>query len=172
MQTGQINVTGRMTPAPMDSQGQQRIAWQPWVYGLPSFPPLNSVDFHWGAIMACTLEPMNKTPVTHAWANTGDLSGCNKSGPSATGTKSGIGYQQTNGGTHRTPNFRSDHAGGGNFLFADGSVHYLTETIDMLVYQQLSTIERRRDRGHPGVTWPCVPTIGVTPRSRVLSRFG
>ena len=43
-------------------------------------------------------------------------------------------------GTHMSPNFRSDHPGGGNFLFADGSVHFLHEDIDMLTYQQLSTI--------------------------------
>ena len=39
-----------------------------------------------------------------------------------------------------TTNFRSDHPGGGNFLFADGSVHFVREEIDMLVYQQLSTM--------------------------------
>ena len=43
-------------------------------------------------------------------------------------------------GSHTTPNFRSDHAGGGNFLFADGSVHFITEDINMLTYQQLSTM--------------------------------
>ena len=46
----------------------------------------------------------------------------------------------TNNGTHYSSNFRSDHPGGGNFLFADGSVHFLTETIDMLTYQDLSTM--------------------------------
>jgi prepilin-type processing-associated H-X9-DG protein len=37
-------------------------------------------------------------------------------------------------------NFRSDHASGCNFLFADGSVQFLREDIDMLLYQQLSTM--------------------------------
>jgi prepilin-type N-terminal cleavage/methylation domain-containing protein/prepilin-type processing-associated H-X9-DG protein len=47
--------------------------------------------------------------------------------------------------------FKSQHPGGGNFLFADGSVHFLKETIDMGnpnfsppinkgVYRQLSTV--------------------------------
>ncbi len=38
-------------------------------------------------------------------------------------------------------NFRSDHPGGANFLFADSSVHFLTEDINMLIYQQLSTMK-------------------------------
>jgi prepilin-type processing-associated H-X9-DG protein len=38
------------------------------------------------------------------------------------------------------PNFRSDHVSGCNFLYADGSVQFLRESIDLLVYQQLSTI--------------------------------
>jgi len=64
--------------------------------------------------------------------------GCSKSMPGALGTKAPP--NSTGGGPHNSPNFRSDHAAGCNFLFADGSVHYLSETIDMLTYQQLSTI--------------------------------
>ena len=33
--------------------------------------------------------------------------------------------------------YGSAHPGGGNFLFGDGSVHFLSETIDVPVYQQL-----------------------------------
>jgi prepilin-type N-terminal cleavage/methylation domain-containing protein/prepilin-type processing-associated H-X9-DG protein len=35
--------------------------------------------------------------------------------------------------------FGSDHPGGANFSFADGSVHMLSETIDMTVYKDMST---------------------------------
>jgi prepilin-type N-terminal cleavage/methylation domain-containing protein/prepilin-type processing-associated H-X9-DG protein len=35
--------------------------------------------------------------------------------------------------------FGSDHPGGANFTFADGSVHMLSETIDMTVYKDMST---------------------------------
>ena len=33
--------------------------------------------------------------------------------------------------------FSSDHPGGANFALGDGSVRYITGTIDMQVYQQL-----------------------------------
>jgi len=35
--------------------------------------------------------------------------------------------------------FRSQHPGGANFLFGDGSVKYLKNTINMGVYQSLGT---------------------------------
>jgi prepilin-type N-terminal cleavage/methylation domain-containing protein/prepilin-type processing-associated H-X9-DG protein len=33
--------------------------------------------------------------------------------------------------------FKSNHTGGANFVFADGSVHFLSQTIDMWTYQKL-----------------------------------
>ncbi len=36
--------------------------------------------------------------------------------------------------------FGSNHPGGAHFLFADGSVHFLSETIDFTIYQDLATI--------------------------------
>ena len=118
--------------------GQAPIAWQPWVGTLPSFKLLASISsdkFVWASVMACTIEPMNKYPITQSLANEDHLEDCRKSQPSAPGTRGG----QSAGGYHLTPNYRSDHSGGCNFLFADGSVHFLDETIDMLLYQQLST---------------------------------
>jgi prepilin-type processing-associated H-X9-DG protein len=35
--------------------------------------------------------------------------------------------------------FRSLHPGGANFCLADGSVHFISETINLTLYQQLST---------------------------------
>lgn len=121
-----------------NSTGQLQVCWQPWIASEPSFTTLITYgDFHLGNVMGCTLEAMNKSPVTSAYAELGSLQICSKSAPSAPGTKG----TTTNGGSHRTPNFRSDHPGGCHFLFADGSVHFLTETIDMLTYQNLSTVQ-------------------------------
>jgi hypothetical protein len=36
--------------------------------------------------------------------------------------------------------FRSDHSGGGFFLFADGSTHFVRQDVEQYVYTALSTI--------------------------------
>jgi prepilin-type processing-associated H-X9-DG protein len=43
--------------------------------------------------------------------------------------------------------FRSDHPGGGNFLFADGSVTFIRDGIDFAAYQALSTRAKADDKG-------------------------
>lgn len=45
---------------------------------------------------------------------------------------SGVRHSGSNGG------FASKHPGGANFAFADGSAHFLSETIDLTLYQNLS----------------------------------
>lgn len=78
-----------------------------------------------GSIWGSTVEPPNKNPVTDTWADLTALGNCQSS---------------VNGGPHSTANFRSDHAGGIQFLLVDGSVDFVSETIDQSTYQQLSTI--------------------------------
>ena len=43
------------------------------------------------------------------------------------------------GGPHATSGFRSDHSGGVMFLLTDGSVQFLSESVDQATYQALST---------------------------------
>jgi prepilin-type N-terminal cleavage/methylation domain-containing protein/prepilin-type processing-associated H-X9-DG protein len=123
------------TPAPPDQASDPRFAYQAWIASEPSFNLVAGLGLRIGSNMACTLDPINKNPVTDAFANQFMLTNCAKSRASAVGTKA----PTSSNGPHFAPNYRSDHSGGANFLFADGSVHFLQENIDMLLYQQLST---------------------------------
>lgn len=124
-----------------------RTSYMAWINAEPSFLVGPSLGVYLYSVLACTLEPLNKNPVTSAWVDAASISmGGGKSLPGAPGTSSKTSCAQigtsppVNCGTHVSPNFRADHSGGGNFLFADGSVHFLTEDIEMLTYQQLSTM--------------------------------
>lgn len=122
--------------------GFYRYAYHLWISGEPSWYLLsNTGDIYATALLGCTLEPLNKTPVTGAWADENMLSNANKGLPGAPGTKLPTSCVTAGAacGPHFTPGFRSDHSGGGNFLYADGSVHFINESVDMLTYQQLST---------------------------------
>ena len=95
----------------------------PWLSGLPVnelfLPVLASSAF------GCTLEPINKRPVTNTMVILTSPLDCRSS---------------TDGGPHMTSNFRSDHTDGGNFLLCDGSVHLIAQDVDMVTYRRLSTI--------------------------------
>jgi prepilin-type processing-associated H-X9-DG protein len=127
----------RTTLPAIDSYGQTRLCWQAWVAAQPPYTSLIQItQLYVGNIMCCTLEPINKWPPTQAVHNDSSPTVCTQSQPGAPGTKG----NNVGGGPHMVPNFRSDHASGANFLFADSSVHFLQDTIDMLLYQQLSSI--------------------------------
>jgi Protein of unknown function (DUF1559) len=103
--------------------------------------------------MACTMEPINKNPVTGSYAlyTSGD-----KSSLTCASSQTATGDRPTLSGSLRTQwppslglvhasmsNFRSDHPIGCFFLFCDGHVQVLNENIDMSVYTALSTIQGR-----------------------------
>jgi prepilin-type N-terminal cleavage/methylation domain-containing protein/prepilin-type processing-associated H-X9-DG protein len=128
----------RTTLAGISPLGQQYIAWAPWVACEVSYKSLNAaIQLYEAGIYACTLEPINKFPVTMGQADQGNVHSCVKSQQDA---RDPLDPNNLSGGTHLTPNFRSDHSGGAHFLFADGSVHFLLDSIDMLTYQRLSTM--------------------------------
>ncbi|WP_164102332.1 DUF1559 domain-containing protein [Candidatus Laterigemmans baculatus] len=78
----------------------------------------------------CTMERLNKWPVTDSYmALGGDRRAQQRDTRSS-----------ANGGLNSTSNFRSQHPSGGMFLMADGSVHFVSETIDMTIYRNTSTI--------------------------------
>ncbi|MCC7337033.1 MAG: DUF1559 domain-containing protein [Pirellulaceae bacterium] len=78
----------------------------------------------------CTMERLNKWPVTDSWmALGGDRKAQQRDARSS-----------ANGGLNSTSNFRSQHTGGGQFAYADGSVHFISASIDMLTYRGMSTI--------------------------------
>ncbi len=63
--------------------------------------------------------------------------------------KQGVADNQQNCNDYRnwqtSQGFKSDHTGGAQFVFCDGSVHFLSETVDYLTYQQLGS----RNDGEP-----------------------
>jgi prepilin-type N-terminal cleavage/methylation domain-containing protein/prepilin-type processing-associated H-X9-DG protein len=111
-----------------------------------------------GWVMACTMEPINKNPVTGSYAlyASGDKSSLTgASSQTITGdspTLSGSARAQwppSLGLVHASmSNFRSDHPSGCLFVFCDGHVQFLPENIDMTVYTALSTI-RGSESGDP-----------------------
>lgn len=97
-----------------------------WFIGTPGNPLLESLGYITGSIWGSTVERPNKSPVTDSYADgPGNFDNCDCS---------------VNGGPHSTANFRGDHPGGLQFLFSDGSVHFVQEAIDMQAYRRLSTI--------------------------------
>jgi hypothetical protein len=100
--TGTTYDNHRTQVVPLNSYGQQAVAWQSWVGSEPSCKTLvAATQFYWGNVMACTLEPMNKAPVTSSVADDGSLSNCNKSQIGDPGTRG----KTTKNGRHTSSNF-------------------------------------------------------------------
>jgi prepilin-type N-terminal cleavage/methylation domain-containing protein len=118
-----------------------------------------------GSAAACTMEQLNKNPVTDCYIQFGSAANplvyaasmwntCLSTQSQGFGPPIGLDLTgqgvASNGKPNPAPlaatvgslsNFRSDHPQGGLFLLADGSVQFLNENIDMSVYTGLSTIQ-------------------------------
>jgi prepilin-type processing-associated H-X9-DG protein len=115
-----------------EGTGELPFAWFPWIAGQP-----NSTQYFQGgnfvvtSLFAATLEPINKYPVTDSYLEISQYYSKNFDVACA---------DSRNGGKHSASNYRSDHPGGCNFLMADSSVTFLSESIDLAVYQAKGTI--------------------------------
>ncbi len=108
---------------------QEQYAVNYWFLPQPNEQIVTSLGVLRTSGFGCTIEPLNKNPVTDSMADqrVPQITNCNSS-------------FDTPKGPHRASNFRSDHPGGGHFLFADGSVQWISQGIDMPVYRALSTM--------------------------------
>jgi len=103
----------------------EKPAWQVWISGETNYDIVVAAGYIATSIYGSTIEPLNKWPVTATTLTVAGSMDCRSS---------------TEGGPHTTSGFRSVHPGGGWFLFADGSVQFLEETVELAVYRALSTI--------------------------------
>ncbi len=111
---------GQGCTGPAASTIPARICWivpHPHASYIPILTPHIS-------IFGSTVDVMNKEFVTESFAagDSASFSDCS-----------------TAAATDAVTNFGSSHPGGANFLFCDGSVHFLSETIEAATYRGLST---------------------------------
>jgi prepilin-type N-terminal cleavage/methylation domain-containing protein/prepilin-type processing-associated H-X9-DG protein len=97
-----------------------------WLVGGQNASSLYANGFFYCGSYASTVEPLNKYPVTDSYFDEANFDSFQPS---------------WNGGTHWASNFRSQHPAGAQFVFCDGSVHFLPSSIDMTTYRALSTMQ-------------------------------
>lgn len=119
------HLAGCTTPALDPNTGNPMPAGAAWIISEPNSTPYYSQGLVTTSSFGCMMEPMNKTPVTDTFVSVLAIGNCSSS---------------ADGGPHSTSNFRSPHTGGCNFLYADASVAFVNENIDMLIYRAKSTI--------------------------------
>ncbi len=110
---------------PLQSPVGENTAVFGWLVGGTNPSPFFQGGFRYSGSYGSTVEKLNKRPVTDSYW---DIAQFNNFTPS------------WRGGPHRISNFRSLHSGGANFAYGDGSVQYLSDSIDQVAYRALSTI--------------------------------
>ena len=117
-------------PTPLPQLSSEPYYARQWWIGAGNAKILqNLLKLSTAGHLACTLEPLNKSPVTQFLFD-------EAAPPEVCAGTFTRGAQNP----HRVPNFRSDHPGGGNFLFADGSTRFVDQAVDMDAYRAASTI--------------------------------
>ncbi len=124
--SGHPMCTGIGCHVPLQGTVGENQSYLGWLVGGSNLSSFYAAGFRYSGSMASTVEPLNKTPVTDSLHDEGQRHNFTPS------------YA---GGPHRGTNFRSFHTGGANFAFCDGSVQYLSQNVDMIVYRGLSTTQ-------------------------------
>jgi prepilin-type N-terminal cleavage/methylation domain-containing protein len=110
-----------------------------WIIGEPNSSSFFSGLGPKGSIFGCTVERINKYPLTDTFLDmpqyTVDYGAFNGAG--AASHYCAPSYE---GGRHSISSFRSDHPGGCHFLLADASARFVSEDVDMVAYRARSTI--------------------------------
>jgi prepilin-type N-terminal cleavage/methylation domain-containing protein/prepilin-type processing-associated H-X9-DG protein len=110
---------------------------------------IDQLNKKWSVSTSGTLTPDNKPLVVHTLIDFGGgdetaalavLTDCRPSMAWSNGQFPQLDLPDNSTGTDRTSNFRSDHSGGANFLFADASVHYIQDGVEPQTYRAMSTI--------------------------------
>jgi prepilin-type processing-associated H-X9-DG protein len=117
-----------------DSGSISANAWA----GQPNFADVAQHGLLMTSTFGSTIEPLNKRPVTQTVVDAvpGNAAGVFTCACSTDWNQTG---RKTAKG--QTSGFRSDHPGGAQFLYADGSVQFVQESVDLAVYRQQSTIQ-------------------------------
>ena len=110
---------------PFNGPAGPQPARNAWLFGSIGNSVLESLGFLTGGTWGSTVDLLNKKPVTDSFLDLNNIQSC---------------VCSLQGGTDSAANFRSDHPTGGGFAFVDGSVHFVSDSIDLIVYRRLSTI--------------------------------